>query len=69
MEVKCPTVGHEKPKFSIILGGFFHSPMANPPIYASSDDARNDRGVRPLRMKKPWVSICYRLWMMKLIKD
>ena len=37
--------------FSIILGGFFHSAMANPPIYASSDDARNDRGVRPLRME------------------
>ena len=51
MEVKCPTVGHEKPMFSIILGGFFHSAMANPPIYASSDDARNDRGVRPLRME------------------
>ena len=25
--------------------------MATPPIYASSDDARNDRGGRPLRMK------------------
>jgi hypothetical protein len=27
--------------------------MASPPIYASSTDARNDRGARPLRMGKP----------------
>ena len=51
MEMKCPTVGHGKPMISIILGGFFHSPMANPPICASRSDARNDRGVRPLRME------------------
>ena len=31
--------------------GFPHAPMATPPIYASSDDARNDRGGRPLRMR------------------
>ena len=32
--------------------------MASPPIYASSKDARNDRGARPLRMeslKRPRV--------------
>jgi len=53
MEVEFPRHGSGKMKFSIILGGFFHSPMANPPICASRSDARNDRGVRPLRMKKP----------------
>ncbi len=35
------------------MGLFFLAPMANPPIYASSDDARSDRGVRPLREEKP----------------
>ena len=51
---KCPTVGHEKVDLSIIYGGFSNAAMANPPIYASSDDARTDRGVRPLRMENPF---------------
>jgi len=32
------------------LGGVSHAPMATPPLYASSDDARTERGGRPLRM-------------------
>ena len=53
MEVKLPRHGSRKMKFLVCLGGFSTSPMANPPIYASSDDARTDRGVRPLRSGKP----------------
>jgi len=49
MEMKCPTVGHEKRGFVGRFIGFEKTPMANPPIRASRVDARNDRGGRPLR--------------------
>jgi hypothetical protein len=52
VEVKLPRHGSVNLKFSLLMGLFFHAPMANPPIYASSDDARSDRGVRPLREEK-----------------
>ena len=53
MEMAFPRHGNGNLKFLALMGVFPHAPMANPPIYASSDDARNDRGVRPLRMRKP----------------
>ena len=54
--MKCPTVGHEKREFMRRFIGFEKTPMANPPIRASSADARNDRGVRPLRYKSQVIS-------------
>ena len=56
MEMAFPSHGNENLKFLAFLGGFSHAPMANPPIYASSDDARNDRGVRPLRNEKTFIN-------------
>jgi hypothetical protein len=53
---KCPTVFHSDGttnfNLSAFLGVFSHASMASPPIYASSTDARNDRGARPLHTGK-----------------
>jgi hypothetical protein len=53
---KCPTVFHSDGttnfNLSAFLGVFSRVPMASPPIYASSTDARNDRGARPLHTGK-----------------
>jgi hypothetical protein len=52
----CPMVFHSdgSPNFNLsaFLGMFSHAPMASPPISASSTDAKNDRGARPLPMGK-----------------
>lgn len=53
---KCLTVFHSDGTtnfhLSAFLGVFSRVPMASPPIYASSTDARNDRGARPLHTGK-----------------